>query len=157
MSGKPRPNKLNVTSQILRGSDLRRKNVRGQTILFNCVKEGLPLALVKTLLKHGADVTSRDIKAQTVRDHASSLGRHDYVKCFNSHVIDIMRQRDVTKLNQLILRGYGDDILEILETNDPDVHAINHDLIEKRSMQEVASAIEAVPLLQVHDHDVTST
>ena len=138
-----------MTARILRGSDLRRRNVRGQTILFNCVKEGVPLPLVKGLLKLGADVTARDSKAQTVRDYAMSLGCYDYAKCFDAYVIDVMRQRDVNRLNQLILRGYGDVIREILETSDPDVHAINHDLIEKRSMQQVAATIETVPLLQV--------
>ena len=152
LCGKPKPNKLNIVNRIIRGSDLSRTNAKGQTIIFCAIKENMPVAFIKGLLKYDVDISARDVKGQTARDYAQSVFREDCVQCLDKHVFDTIRNRNMTELHNHVMRGYGDVITSIVNANTAEARAIQHDLAEKRNMQPFADVIEGLPKLKVDLH-----
>lgn len=136
--------------RIIAGSDLRRTNHKGQTILYSAIKENMPISFIKTLLKHGLDITMRDSSGQTARDYALCLFRDEYVECLDQHVYDVLRARNVARLNRYVMSGYGDVISKLVSSNTAESRAIGHDLAEKRNMKPIADVLENLPILEVN-------
>ena len=141
---------MSITNRIIRGSDLTRTDIKGQTILFRAIKEKMPVSFIKGLLKYGVDITSRDEEGQTARDVAVSLFQDECVECLDKQVFDSLRSRNMPDLDYYVMRGYGDVLLSITAANTPDAHAIQHDLAEKRNMKPVGELLENIPVLQVY-------
>lgn len=148
LCGKPKPSKVSVVNRIIRGSDLTRTNQKGQTILFEAIKEGMPVDFVKSLLKRGADLTWRDYKGRTARDLAEDVLGDEYVECLDRFVLSIISERKISKLYFLITRQY-DYLRTIVYGSSAKALELVHDLREKRSYKEIVDLLDVIPKLQV--------
>ena len=157
MCGKPRPSKVSIVNRVIRSSNLRRTNHKGQTILFEAIKEGMSIEFVKGLLKRGVDITWRDYKGRTARDFAEDMLGEEYIEVLDRHVLQVVRERNLKKLYYFITRGYDHLSSIIYSSNNAEALEIAHDLREKRSYKEIVDLLDVTVNLQVGGISVTLT
>lgn len=90
------------------------RNQHGQTVLFKAISCDFSCQFVQALFKYGVDITARDDKGRTARDYAEHLRKLKYLTVIDEHVINVMKDCDVVRLQQLMLAGY-DHILDITD------------------------------------------
>ncbi|CAL1533057.1 unnamed protein product [Lymnaea stagnalis] len=109
---KCRPQDESITARILRDADLNIRNIHGQTVLVEAMCNGESEAVVRAILNNGVNVAARDAMGRTARDHCDILKRPDYKELIDSHVLELIQDCDIERLEALVLQLYGHIIPE---------------------------------------------
>ncbi|KAL5004081.1 hypothetical protein ScPMuIL_017537 [Solemya velum] len=103
--GKPKPDDK-IIQRILAGSNMDARNQEGQTILYEAIAKDYPKAFIKKLFHYGLNVASRDRFGRTARDFADLHNKPTYVKMIDGHVVKLIEQCDIERIEALILQEY---------------------------------------------------
>ena len=95
----------------------------GQTVLFKAISHNFSRQFVRALIKYGVNVAARDKKGRTARDHCEALRNVKYLTEIDEHIIEIVRDCDIERIQQLVLEGY-DHIVDV--TDDKGINIYNH-------------------------------
>lgn len=97
------------------GADFRLKDERGRTgIIYALDKTNghLPLDVFSFLLKNGSYLPDRDHAGVTVRDVALFVRRSDVKDLIDKYFVNIIRESDIEKLEQLASDGYDNMLMD---------------------------------------------
>ncbi|XP_005110915.1 uncharacterized protein LOC101854055 [Aplysia californica] len=103
---KSRPQNEAITSLILRDADLNIRNTQGQTVLMEAMYNGETEGIIRAILNSGVNVAARDSNGRTARDHSILLKRNDYRELIDSHIIEMVQDCDILRLEALVLQLY---------------------------------------------------
>ncbi|KAH9512962.1 hypothetical protein Btru_037155 [Bulinus truncatus] len=103
---KCRPQDEAITSRILRDADLNIRNIHGQTVLVEAMLNGETEGVIRAILNSGVNIAARDALGRTARDHSELLKRSDYKHLIDSHVIELIQECDLERLEALVLQMY---------------------------------------------------
>ncbi|CAG5117737.1 unnamed protein product [Candidula unifasciata] len=103
---KSRPHNEAITKHILRYCDLNIRNVQGQTLLVEAMYNGETEGVIRVILNAGINIGARDAMGRTARDHCDILKREDYKQLIDSHVIELIQECDLERLEALVLQMY---------------------------------------------------
>ena len=149
LCGRPKPDSFAIVHRILRDSDLSKRNHKGQTIAFEALKQGNSKEFLLDLLHYGVDLAARDYVGRTVRDLAESLELDKHVACIDAYIFEIMRNKDVAKLEDLVLKGYN-HITDILMSDDPVPLKLRDKFDDDRFYRQMGKYVESIPKIQVY-------
>lgn len=91
------------------------RNPSGQSVLFKAISHDFSKQFIKALIKYGVNIAARDKMGRTARDHCECLRKNKYLTEIDEYVVDIVKNCDIEKLQQLILEGY-DHILDVTDS-----------------------------------------
>ena len=149
LNGTPSPADLRIVHRILAGSDLTRRNSRGQTVLFEAMRERLPVAFLDALVRYGVDLSARDYLGRSPRDYAAALAREDLVHWVDGHVTGAVFRRNTDRVLDWIVRGY-DHVMHVLQhATDERGRKLMDRLAEDQCMKTTAAAINTIPKVKV--------
>uniref|UniRef100_A0A2C9KRZ7 Uncharacterized protein n=2 Tax=Biomphalaria glabrata TaxID=6526 RepID=A0A2C9KRZ7_BIOGL len=103
---KCRPQDEAITARILRDADLNIRNIHGQTVLIEAMLNGETEGVIRAILNSGINIAARDALGRTARDHSELLKRSDYKHLIDSHVIELVKECDLERLEALVLQLY---------------------------------------------------
>jgi len=149
LNGTPKPDDFRIVHRILAGSDLTRRNSRGQTALFEAMRERLPIGFLNSLVRYGVSLVSRDYLGRSPRDYAAALARDDYVHWVDGHVTGAVFRRDTERVLGWIVNGY-DHVMHVLQhATDERGHRLMDKLAADQCMRRTAAAINTIPKVKV--------
>lgn len=90
------------------------RNQDGQTVLYEAIEQDYPEKMIKLLFKYGVNVASRDRFGRTARDFAEILENRDHMKYIDNHVLEVVKECLVERLEKIVLNGY-DHVLDIVD------------------------------------------
>lgn len=141
-----------IIHKILRVSDLKVRNPQGHTILFKAISNNCSKQFIKALIKYGVNVAARDEKGRTTRDHSEILRKRSYFTDIDEHIIEIVQNCDIEKLQQLVLEGY-DHIVDVTDSRGINIvsmlkqyHTLNPNKGEMLMLMERTPAIQVITL-----------
>ena len=148
ISGRPKPDSVSLIHRILRGSDLTRRNHKGQTVLYEAIKYRIHATVFKAMFQHGADVTSRDHNGRTARDYAEHLGEREYTRLIDDHVTSMINERDVDFVERAGMMSY-DHVADLVKPENKVNQILCERLSENRLYKPMAKCIQGLPRLDV--------
>ena len=86
----------------------------GRTILFEAISQNSSEVVINFLLSHGMRIGMRDKHGFTAYDLAKKENKGHYCKMLDNHVINLVRDCDMTRIEDLILLGY-DRLLKAID------------------------------------------
>nr|XP_022329606.1 uncharacterized protein LOC111128325 [Crassostrea virginica] len=105
-----------IAFRILRGSNFNVRDGNGRTILFEAISQNSSEVVINFLLSHGMRIGMRDKHGFTAYDLAKKENKGHYCKMLDNHVINLVRDCDMTRIEDLILLGYD----RLLKAKDKD-------------------------------------
>lgn len=148
LSGQPKPPSISIVHRILRGSDLSRRNHKGQNILFEAIREKMTASFMENLLQYGADLAARDHYGRTACDYAEEHEHDECIACFDDYVFDLMVKRNLDEVQGLVLRGY-DHIWDLLIREESRVARLNAQFDDDHIYQKIGHYVKGIPKIQV--------
>ncbi|XP_011424648.3 uncharacterized protein [Magallana gigas] len=95
-----------IAFRILRGSNLSVRDGNGRTILFEAISQNSSEVMMNFLLTQGMRIGLRDKHGLTAYDFAKKEKKDNYCKMLDNHVISLVRDCDMSRIEDLILLGY---------------------------------------------------
>lgn len=95
-----------IAFRILRGSNFNVRDLNGRTILFEAISQDSSEVMVDFLLSQGIRIGLRDKYGFTAYEFAKKENKIRYCKVFDNHVINLVRDCDMSRVEDLILLGY---------------------------------------------------
>ena len=139
----------NALKLVVQKADLHYKDLKGRTILYEAMQAGHSVQFIHHLLSLGRiDISTRDCHGKTARDYADSLNMDDYIDAIDSHVINVLKSRDLETPRNWVLKGY-DHILDVIEGTSKNALDLQERLENSRLMKPVKNLIAEIPKLEV--------
>ncbi|KAK6180359.1 hypothetical protein SNE40_012530 [Patella caerulea] len=132
-----------ITKKILKGCDMNYRAYHGQTVLHEAILHDVTEDVFKHILNLGANVASRDRYGQTARNLAVSLNKLTYARLIDEHVLQAVRECNVSKIESLVLAAY-DFIINISDKQGQTAG----DISKKKSSKQLKDVIEKVSRTQ---------
>lgn len=95
-----------IAFRILRGSNLSVRDGNGRTILFEAISQNSSEVMMNFLLTQGMRIGLRDKHGLTAYDFAKKEKKDNYCKMLDNHVISLVRDCDMSRIEDLNLLGY---------------------------------------------------
>jgi len=103
-----------IIHKVLRFSDMSARDQSGRTILFRAMDHNFSGQFVRALFKYGVDISARDKHGRTARDHAEYIKKSKYLTDIDDHILDIVKECNLERLQAIVLQGY-DHIIDITD------------------------------------------
>ncbi|XP_061174059.1 uncharacterized protein LOC133183117 [Saccostrea echinata] len=105
-----------IAYRILRGSNLNVRDLNGRTVLFEAISQDSSEIMINFLLSQGIRIGLRDKQGFTAYDIAKKEKKLHYCKLLDNHVISLVRDCDMSRVEDMILLGYD----RVLKAKDKD-------------------------------------